>query len=139
MQHYDWQNKYLLGIKEIDYQHEYFLQLINRLADEVEHVDHLEYRLLLLAELKAYVRYHFISEENMMYKEGYPDLEAHKQHHRQLLDALAPKITNLEITKSQEELEKLVDYLVEWFFHHTASEDRGFSNYLARRDAAGQV
>ena len=38
----------------------------------------------LIAELNAYARFHFISEENMMARAGYPDLEAHRKHHNEV-------------------------------------------------------
>ena len=126
---YDWDSKYNIGVEQIDDQHRYFLSLINKIIDESERTDHIDYLLALINELKAYAKFHFISEENLMMKTGYPGLAEHRQHHRQLLNDLAPKITNAELKKSHDELQKLINYLLEWFFHHTAAEDRLFGDY----------
>ncbi|MCU7896423.1 MAG: hypothetical protein KZQ66_20495 [Candidatus Thiodiazotropha sp. (ex Lucinoma aequizonata)] len=37
----DWVAEYELGINDIDFQHQYFLDLINRLSDELGRVDNI--------------------------------------------------------------------------------------------------
>lgn len=132
LHNYDWNSKYNIGVEQIDDQHRYFLSLINKIIEESEQTDHIDYLLALINELKAYAKFHFISEENLMLKTGYPGLAEHRQHHRQLLHDLAPKITNAELKKSHDELQKLINYLLDWFFHHTAAEDRLFGDYFAK-------
>lgn len=133
-----WQPGYNLGVEDIDFQHHYFLNLINRLADEFQRSDNQSFRILLVSELSAYARFHFISEENMMLRSGYPELEAHKQHHRLLLDQLSAKQALLEVRRSDQAFEDILGFLVNWFMHHTSQEDKLFANYLHHTPDDGQ-
>ena len=77
----DWNQKYDLGVEDIDFQHHFFLNLINRLAKDLLELDNTDYQLSLISELNAYANFHFISEENMMRRANYPELEIHQKHH----------------------------------------------------------
>lgn len=137
--HLEWKSDYVLGIEDIDFQHHFFLNLINRLSKEFEATDDLVYRAALLSELNAYVRFHFISEENMMRRADYPDFEAHRRHHRELIDILSYKENLLEINLSEKESEDIINFLVDWFFCHTACEDKLFADFLREKEISVPV
>lgn len=118
-----WDVKYETGIEEIDLQHRYFLRLINRLAEELATTEDEKYRDRLLDELRQYASFHFISEENLMRKFGYPGLQAHRLLHLHLLDMLSSRGAGHSV-------QHLIDFLVEWFMGHTASEDRQIGEYI---------
>lgn len=127
--HIDWQQKYLLGIEQIDEQHHYFAGLINRLSDEMSRSDDAQYKLGLYAELAAYAKFHFVSEENLMFKAGYPDLAQHHKHHLQLIDTLSSKLGMVQVDKTQERIDDMLAFLRDWFLTHTVVEDRRFADY----------
>lgn len=120
-----WQHDYATGVKEIDLQHHYFLSLINRIASELQSANDPKYRERLYEELVRYAAFHFISEENLMIKYGYPDLERHRMLHHNLKDDLSARCM------LQRE-EGLLEFLVNWFIHHTVTEDRHIGEYVAR-------
>jgi len=130
-----WNSSYELGIEDIDYQHHFFLNLINRLSDELLKVKDTNYKFSLISELNAYARFHFISEENMMQREGYPALQEHKQLHRELIDQLSIRQNMLMLKGSEKEIAEIIDFLVTWFLNHTTHEDRLFADYLHNRKA----
>ncbi|MET0091887.1 MAG: bacteriohemerythrin [Sedimenticola sp.] len=125
-----WSTKYELGIEDIDFQHHFFLDLINRLADALDEPDNGPYQARLITELNAYARFHFISEENMMLHAGYPSYTEHKNHHDDLLEQLSIRENMLDMKHSKEEIAGILEFLSNWFFHHTVSEDRLFADYL---------
>lgn len=125
-----WDAQYELGIEDIDFQHHLFLNLINRLSDEIINCADADYRLSLISELNAYARFHFISEENMMRRENYPRLAEHRKQHRDLIDQLSAKQNLLVIRDSAKEADALIGFLVDWFVNHTTCEDRLFADYL---------
>ncbi|HRY14473.1 MAG: hemerythrin family protein [Leptospiraceae bacterium] len=129
----EWKNDYEIGIEDIDFQHHFFLNLINRLSNELATVDDLNYREALINELSAYARFHFISEENMMYRTGYPDLEQHRNLHRELIDKLSNEELYLFLHRSSKSIEQIIDFLLGWFFNHTLNADRLFANYLIKK------
>lgn len=137
--HLEWKSNYELGIEDIDFQHHFFLNLINRLSDELkETVDH-DYQVSLLSELNAYVRFHFISEENNMRRSNYPRLKEHKKYHHELIDILSFKENMLELHPSDVEYENIIYFLTDWFFHHTAYEDKLFADYLHKKESGGMA
>ena len=127
--HINWKSNYELGIEDIDFQHHYFLNLINRLSDELKMATSPSRRTALISELNAYARFHFISEENMMEKANYPELQTHRRHHLQLISELNSREAMLQLEKSDQRAEDIVDFLVEWFVGHTTGEDRLFADY----------
>ncbi len=135
-QRFDWKTEYDLGIEDIDFQHHYFLNLINRLSDELKMTTEPSRRTALIAELNAYARFHFVSEENIMSKAGYPKLNEHRQHHLDLISQLNSKEAMLQLRRSDESAEDIVEFLQTWFINHTVGEDRLFAEFYHRRNSS---
>jgi hemerythrin len=135
----DWNQKYDLGIEDIDLQHHFFLNLINRVSKNLLASNNPDYQLSLISELNAYAVFHFISEENMMRQAGYPELEIHKKHHFDIIESLCAEGNNFRLEPSQKELEKIINLLVDWFVNHTSKEDKLFANYLFQKNHADQT
>ncbi len=125
--HIDWSKKFELGVHEIDLQHHYFIDLINRMVDELS-CDDANYHERLIRELNAYVKFHFVSEENLMYRAGYPGIEEHRQHHFDLIQELNSKQIN--VSEAGSHPEEVIEFLTSWFMHHTIIEDMKFSDFL---------
>jgi len=129
-EHLNWKKRYDLGVEDIDYQHHYFLNLVNRLARELPKSSGPEETARLLKELNMYAKFHFFSEENMMEKAEYPELQEHKQSHRHLIDMLGSKQVSVELNSSQENVDALIGFLVDWFLHHTMMVDKKYTVFL---------
>lgn len=131
---FDWHEKYNLDIEDIDFQHHYFLNLINRLSEELNMTTSQERHSALISELNAYARFHFISEENIMARAGYPELEQHRNHHMDLIRQLNSREGMLQLEKSDHSAEQIVDFLVSWFLEHTTGEDRLFADFYHQQE-----
>ncbi|MGZ5579549.1 MAG: bacteriohemerythrin [Methylobacter sp.] len=118
----DWKSNYETGVEEIDFQHHFFVGLINRLSSELSSCTDNYYQSRLIQELTYYAKFHFISEENIMMKHHYPDIECHKELHFQLIDELN--------SKSVSSPSDLLDFLIKWFITHTVQEDKKFGDFL---------
>ncbi len=125
----NWKPNYELGIEDIDFQHHFFLNLINRLSDELRMTTSQDRRSALIAELNAYARFHFISEENMMAAADYPELQAHHKQHLDLISQLNSKEGMLQLDKTDRRADDIVDFLVGWFVNHTTGEDQLFADF----------
>lgn len=139
MANLEWDPSYLVDYADIDLQHQYFFNLIARI-DKAREADDLQasapYLMDLFAELYLYARFHFRSEENMMRKADYPGIDVHQEHHNQLMKELHEKERALSVNFSHERLEATLQFLVDWFVHHTTREDRELATFLrkAQRD-----
>lgn len=123
-----WKADYDCGILEIDLQHRYFMQLINRLSMELHSTTDPRYHARLLEEISKYAQFHFISEENLMIKFGYPDFEAHRQRHIALLNELS--------WRSQQNEDDLLEFLVQWFINHTVEHDHLIGDFVRSQAAS---
>ncbi len=83
----------------------------------------------ILSELKAYTSFYFLSEENTMIDNAYPNFTAHKKEHEELLDTLHAKLT--EIVTSKENPMSMIPFLMDWFLLHTTKRDVKLAQYLA--------
>jgi hemerythrin-like metal-binding protein len=95
-----WKQDYETGVREIDLQHRFFMDLINRMHEELQGSTDADYRAALFEELSNYARFHFVSEENLMFKFGYPDLDHHRMMHRRLIDELSWRAQKKPMTPS---------------------------------------
>lgn len=124
-----WLKEYELNIECIDLQHRYFFTLIFKIARELRTTQAPHLREELVAELNAYARFHFISEENFMSEHGFPELTSHKFQHLALLDQLSAKQNALVLHANEQEEQAFVHFLFDWFVNHTTKTDRIFADY----------
>ena len=118
----------IIGIREIDQQHEKLFELINEIL-ELLHNDILQDKhhqvQNILEELKEYADIHFVSEEAYMAAINDPELEIQKKQHM----VFRERINSLdfmgidEIDAQHELLEELMRYLTRWLYHHILSSD----------------
>jgi len=116
-----WNTKYEIGIPEVDFQHQYFLKLINRFHERLE--NGMDEKMINnhFQEIILYSRFHFCSEENLMLLNNYNEYESHKKLHHQILEDLSRKISMYETGKIS--LFEVVNFLLAWFLNHTVEED----------------
>ncbi|WP_319585983.1 hemerythrin family protein [uncultured Desulfobulbus sp.] len=132
----EWKECYELGIEDIDLQHHFFFNLINRLANELLQAKDVQFRMDLINELNAYAKFHFISEENMMRKYEYPDFLHHRNLHIELIGQLSTKENMLILVDENAEADAVILFLGEWFQDHTRNIDRKFADYLLEMETA---
>lgn len=123
----EWKDDYIVGLKEIDKQHERIFQLLNKLAAAAEagksHRD-LSY---LLSDVLNHFRYHFTSEEAFL--EKHPDHDIHHQLHCDFTEK-AKKFE--EQSRKDEKFNfKEVSYLLaDWHREHILKVDVKHFQYL---------
>lgn len=123
---YKWQDKYDVGIYAIDVEHRNLLTCINKLITAQTLSKPII--LKLADEVSLYAKFHFLSEENLMYLTHYPDLAKHSDCHRVLLKQLEIRRRKLQETKHG--LQEYVEFLVKWFIEHTQTIDKELGQYV---------
>jgi len=61
----EWESNFETGNKNVDLQHRYFVDLINRVGKNFKETDDASYTQNLISELRKYADFHFTSEENI--------------------------------------------------------------------------
>ncbi|MBN2896837.1 MAG: hemerythrin family protein [Campylobacterales bacterium] len=81
----EWSDIYKLGIDEIDAQHHKLFDIVHEIFALSDHPGVKEEIKRIFYELSAYMATHFADEERYMQSIGFPELEAHRQRHEQII------------------------------------------------------
>jgi hemerythrin-like metal-binding protein len=123
-----WDDKYAIGVEEIDRQHMEFIKLLRRFNIGIQKAIPVAVQLRILQELVKYADYHFTSEENIMIFTKYPHLVTQQSEHSKLLSSLDRRVDGYK--RAPENGEQFSDFLYDWFVNHTQIEDRKIADYI---------
>ncbi len=128
-----WTPSLSIDIGIIDKQHQYFVNLINRihLAVEESHAAEVVDGLL---DMQEYGRVHFDEEEALMRHYGYPNEREHALMHRGFMEKTRRFIDELETTPLAVGTE-MCQYLLQWLLGHIKTADMAFGRYIDDRSS----
>ncbi|MGB0747871.1 MAG: bacteriohemerythrin [Magnetospiraceae bacterium] len=124
MEKLQWDQKLELGNEEIDLQHHYFVDLINRIIKLAEEGCDKFTLSRTLEELFRYARFHFYSEENIYRTLQVPGhiLQTHQHLHERLLEVLKNKMQ--AVYSHGYDTHELLEFAIHWFLHHSQVDDK---------------
>ena len=123
-----WDDAYLIGVKEVDLQHQGLFAIANML-ETVSSEDHLKN---ILMRLYKYTREHFSAEELLMREASYPEFKSHVILHDALLESLIDN-SGLSFADPQSMFD-LKQFIFKWLTHHIQFHDVKFATYLKNRN-----
>jgi hemerythrin len=131
MEPIQWSEQFSVGVEELDRQHQRLIQMLNRLLSRQEPTDtHSEVISDTLLAMTRYAEEHFKTEEGLMERYGYPNLEEQKRQHR----AYRKKTVDLSMATMygvDSVPETLVAYLRDWLVQHILEEDMKYKAFFA--------
>lgn len=117
-----------IGIPEVDRQHEELTTLINELIDAFNTHHAAEFQKELVERISDYARTHFLLEEELMTRAGYPRMDDHCAEHAQFfgksVDFLLAGLDDKNVS-----LEALA-YLSDWWITHINGTDTQLGTWL---------
>ncbi len=118
----------LTGIAQIDEEHKYLFELLNKayiLATTDYHSDYYQQLKEIIAELDHYAEEHFAHEEAYMVQIRDPELILQRSQHAFFREkVLALDFANIDDAKDQQRvLADLVSFLAKWLYRHILSSD----------------
>ncbi len=125
----EWQESYSVGVQAMDDDHKRLLILLNKFQTAYEYHTGDEFEREALNELVDYTKTHLEREEKLMEENGYPDLEAHKQEHREMI-ARVEQFLTLYADKGHAVLGEVSQYLRDWLINHINGTDKRYGPYL---------
>lgn len=126
-----WSSELEVGIELIDEQHRWLVdktnQLYDRLADAEPKGDEIGE---VLEGLMDYTMNHFIAEEEIFHRLGYPETEAHKAQH----DKFTAQIMDLlqRHDSGERSGSETLDLLAGWLVHHILKVDKAYVEFFRR-------
>ncbi len=114
--------KFLTGVNEMDKEHQQLVNLINRMYSIFQNQGDSGEILHVLDDLLEYGAHHFADEEAFMEREGVPDLEEHKQIHKNLIRQAIEIRDKLKSGQTGVGIETF-KFLQNWLMGHIAGVD----------------
>ncbi|MBP9866109.1 MAG: hemerythrin family protein [Candidatus Omnitrophica bacterium] len=129
---FEWDEKFSVGITEIDEQHKKLFQIISTVFDGIAERNDRELLKTAFDKILDYTKYHFETEERYFEEFKYPDAEAHKEQHAKLIkETLALKDQYAEGSLGVN-LE-LIDFLTHWLQRHILLHDKKYAPFCAKK------
>ena len=135
-----WRDSYSIGIKVVDDQHKYLLELTNQLyyacAGDGGVIED-KFRDTVQSAVE-YVGVHFATEEKLMDRTNYPDSVVHKNEHKMFVQKVLESVKAFEEGKNYTP-NAFVRFLREWILDHVAMVDKKFGDYLVAMKKEGRL
>lgn len=123
----NWNDELNLGNDLIDTQHRMLMLLCRKLDIAIKTRQSDQTLRWVMLEVKRFVEFHFLSEENLMHEINYPDVGNHALIHAELL--LQMEMMLAKISHHKEFPEDLLFFLNTWLVGHIVHEDMRIAEY----------
>ncbi len=128
----EWSEKFSVGNKQIDEQHQKWIGIYNTAHEKMMSTDINLFRSVgedALQEMKSYGEYHFSFEEKFMESIGYEGLDFHKQLHKGFMEKIDKIIRDINsgthILNSE-----IIKTIENWLLHHILIEDQKIKPFI---------
>jgi hemerythrin len=128
----EWQERFSVGVPEVDHEHRELIRLINLLHEALEQGSPAERVRAALGEVHVAISAHFALEEKDMQAWGYPGYAAHKRDHERLLDELRDLMDSIDWAIPADTTGRVNA----WFETHFQTQDAKLHGYLHREPGA---
>lgn len=131
----EWRSEYVVGVPEIDRQHQYLFGLGARLGRAAETPESSANLAEIVKELVSYANEHFAYEEKIMEQAGYDNLAYHRAMHefmRTRLTLLQARLVKGLLSRSE-----LSEFMETWLTEHIIMEDMRYIPAIAAQYAQG--
>jgi len=133
MQKYIWIEKYSVGVKEIDRQHQHFFETVNDvIAMTGQEKVSVEDLLIKITDLNNYAIYHFTTEENLFKHYAYPDAEEHVAAHNtyeEKIDGFMAE-TEKEGVDTKKIIIEIAEFAGSWLVNHIMKMDQKYTEFM---------
>ncbi|MCP4077295.1 MAG: diguanylate cyclase [Gammaproteobacteria bacterium] len=133
MPSFQWDENFVTGLAEVDEQHLYLVDRINRFGELVsENISTLDDLNKLFKELSEYAVYHFNEEQSMMLSVGIDS--RHFDKHIEIHNDFLQEVTSMYEAVSggtTVAIELLLDFLIHWLAYHILGTDQNMSRQVA--------
>ena len=126
-----WTDDFSVGVDSLDADHIMIFSLINHVDDANRSGDDQHAIGRLLKVLLDVAEAHFQREEKIMLQNGYPDLEAHVDEHRIIIEDVQALYAAYNETQSSEISHEIAKTLCAWLEEHILETDMQYRPYVS--------
>jgi hemerythrin-like metal-binding protein len=124
---FKWDDSFLIGIEELDHEHQVLIDDINRLHEELTRRKEKSGVEKCLGDIYARMQAHFALEEHVMKEHGYKFLDEHKREHRELLDTYTEYMVQFLNDAGVSLSDPIKNVLTRWVINHITTSDKKMS------------
>jgi hemerythrin len=124
-----WNDDYSVQIKQIDDQHRGLIDQINMLHDAMKQRKGNEVIGSIIARLAEYTQLHFMAEEQLFIKHGYPETTKHTREHNAFIEKVAGFQKDFNAGRLMLSMEVLT-FLRDWLVGHIQVVDKKYAPFL---------
>lgn len=124
-----WKDEYSVGIESLDNDHKKLISLLNQFTMAYDYAMSEEYEREALNDLISYTKYHFEREEQLLEQHDFPDVIAHKEQHKKMIEQVNG-FMDLYNDKGHDALNEISDFLSNWLINHINGTDKEYSTHL---------
>jgi hemerythrin len=117
-----WKPEFTVGVESVDFEHQEMIRLINEIYDEMKSRKDADSIEQFMGDVHFAISAHFALEERLMRDAQYPEYEAHKADHEELLDQLR-NLMDHQVKDPDQGIKVLKERLSDWFESHFATFD----------------
>jgi hemerythrin len=130
MEPVQWSEKFNVGVRELDQQHQQLIKLLNILISTQGTINTRSEMISdTLLAMTRYAQVHFKAEERLMEAYGYPGLEKQKIQHRDFRKKTVA-FSTATYYGIDHIPEAMLEYLVDWWVHHILEDDMAYRSYF---------
>ena len=127
-----WDEKYSVGVKDLDNQHKAIFNLINHLIENKHLTSRSESITAALSKMTQYFWEHLDREEKYMKDYGYPEYEEHVIQHTQFKKKIME--LNLDTMLHKDSVpDNLLLFLKEWWSNHILEVDKRYYSFFKEK------
>lgn len=128
-----WNDKLSVGVQSIDDQHKKLVSLLNQLHDGMMSGKGKDILGGVLKGLIDYTVVHFRYEEELFARTGYPDAEAHKKHHAELVRKVQEVQRKYDVDGPKALTIPVMNFLKDWLANHIQGADRAYGPHMVSK------
>ncbi len=125
----EWRDEFEIGIKEVDFEHQELVELINESYKAAKDKNSTTDVMDFLGEIFSQISAHFALEEKVMRDMQYDQYEDHKDDHERLLDSIRDIMDDYMDVSTMDE-EQFGERLNKWFTQHFSTKDARMHKFL---------
>ena len=133
MQEYLWEEKYSVGVKEIDQQHQRFFEIANNIIGLAGKEKVMARDLLFkITNLTNYAVYHLLTEENIFKRYNYPAAEGHIAAHNLYREEMKKFVAEAEADQAEVKVlaVKIAGFAGAWLAGHIMMLDKKYQSFM---------
>lgn len=124
-----WEDRFSVGIRQLDQHHKALVGMVNELHDAMKAGRGHQIIDGIVGRLVSYTRNHFAAEEQLFDRYAYPEAEEHRREHEALLAKVDQWRRDLAAGRKGITLE-VANSLRDWLLHHILESDKKYGPFL---------